>query len=150
MLVSQFKGEGSVSQDGPTYFGNCAYYATNDNPQQTHLGVAVLDVSNTSHPLATKYLDDTPTMLNPHETLRAHVGSPLSIEQSKSGQSEDTRMGACVYLLHALLQRLEQQQPGLISDMTEGVLHDRAAMNPEASATEVCAGTRNITVASIF
>lgn len=45
----------------------------------------------------------------------------------------DPRIGACVYLLHGLLQRLEQQQPGLIADMTEGVLHDRAAMNPEAS-----------------
>jgi hypothetical protein len=84
-LVSQFKGEGSVSQDGPTYFGNCAYYATNDNAQQTHLGVAVLDVSNTSHPVATKYLDDTPTMLNPHETLRAHVGRELLAGAQNNG-----------------------------------------------------------------
>lgn len=45
----------------------------------------------------------------------------------------DPRIGACVYLLHGLLQRLEQQQPGLIADMTNGVLNDRAAMDSEAS-----------------
>lgn len=49
--------------------------------------------------------------------------------------SNDPRIGACVYLLHGLLQRLEQQQPGLIAGMAEGVQHDRAAMNPEASAS---------------
>jgi hypothetical protein len=84
-LVSQFKGEGSVSQNGPTYFGDCAYYATNDNPQQQHLGVVVLDVSNTSHPAATKYLDDTPTMLNPHETLRANAGRKLLAGAQNNG-----------------------------------------------------------------
>jgi hypothetical protein len=84
-LVSQFKGEGSVSQDGPTYFGDCAYYATNDNPQQKHLGVVVLDVSNTSHPVVTKYLDDTLAMANPHETLRAHAGRQLLVGAQNNG-----------------------------------------------------------------
>lgn len=55
--------------------------------------------------------------------------------QTNADLSKDPRIGACVYLLHGLLQRLEQQRPGLIADMTEGVLHDRAAMNPEASAS---------------
>jgi hypothetical protein len=32
-----------------------------------------------------------------------------------------------------LLQRLDQQQPGLIADMTDGAARDRAAMNPDAS-----------------
>src|ERR1700761_5136097 len=76
-LVSQFKGEGSVSQNGPAFFGDCAYYATNDNPQQQHLGVAVIDVSNPLRPVAADYLADTPSMLNPHETLRAHTGRGL-------------------------------------------------------------------------
>jgi hypothetical protein len=84
-LVSQFKGEGSVSQDGPTYFGDCAYYATNDNAQQQHLGVAVLDVSNTSHPIATKYLGDTLAMANPHETLRANAGRKLLAGAQNNG-----------------------------------------------------------------
>lgn len=43
-LVSQFRGEGSVSQNGPAYFNQCAYFATNDNPQQQHPG---------AHPQAT-------------------------------------------------------------------------------------------------
>lgn len=49
--------------------------------------------------------------------------------------SPDPRIGACAYLLHILLQRLEQQQPGLLANMTEGIRQDRAAMNPQASAT---------------
>ena len=49
--------------------------------------------------------------------------------------STDTRVGACVYLLHELLQRLEQQRPGLIADMAEGIANDRAAVHPEASAS---------------
>ena len=35
-LVSQFRGEGAVSQNGPTYFNQCAYFATNDNSMQQH------------------------------------------------------------------------------------------------------------------
>src|ERR1700733_6893495 len=84
-LVSQFKGEGSVSQNGPAYFGNCAYYATNDNAQQKHLGVVVLDVSSTEPPVATTYLADTPSMLNPHETLRAHAGRELLAAAQNNG-----------------------------------------------------------------
>ena len=59
----------------------------------------------------------------------------MSFDQAKSGQSNDPRIGACVYLLHGLLQRLEQQQPGLIAGMTEGALRDRAAMNPKDSVS---------------
>jgi hypothetical protein len=58
------------------------------------------------------------------------ISEPVNAELSK-----DPRIGACVYLLHGLLRRLEQQRPGLIADMTEGVANDRAAMNPEASAS---------------
>ncbi|MGJ7575647.1 hypothetical protein ACSFBX_34375 [Variovorax sp. RB2P76] len=55
--------------------------------------------------------------------------------QMNAELSKDPRIGACVYLLHGLLQRLEQQRPGLIADMTEGVSNDRSAMNPQASAS---------------
>lgn len=55
--------------------------------------------------------------------------------EANTEPSSDPRIGACVYLLHCLLQRLEQQQPGLLANMTEGVLNDRAAMNPETSAS---------------
>lgn len=50
-------------------------------------------------------------------------------------QSNDPRIGACAYLLHGLLQRLEQQQPGLIAGMTDGIRSDRAAMDPESCAS---------------
>jgi len=59
----------------------------------------------------------------------------MTSEQVNVELSKDPRIGACVYLLHGLLQRLEQQRPGLIADMTEGVANDRAAMNPEASGS---------------
>jgi hypothetical protein len=55
-------------------------------------------------------------------------------------QSNDPRIGACAYLIHVLLQRLERQQPGLIAGMTDGIRSDRAAMDPEsfASAAHGC------------
>jgi len=84
-LVSQFRGEGAVSQNGPTYFDQCAYFATNDNSQQQHLGVVVVDVSDSEHPKASTYLADTPAMLNPHETLRAHVGRKLLAAAQNNG-----------------------------------------------------------------
>jgi hypothetical protein len=84
-LVSQFRGEGSVSQDGPTYFDECAYFATNDNAQQQHPGVVVVDVSNTLHPVASQYLDDTLAMANPHETLRANAGRKLLVGAQNNG-----------------------------------------------------------------
>jgi hypothetical protein len=83
--VSQFRGEGAVSQDGPTYFDECAYFATNDNSQQQHLGVVVVDVSNTAHPVVSQYLDDTLAMANPHETLRAHAGRKLLAAAQNNG-----------------------------------------------------------------
>ncbi len=49
-------------------------------------------------------------------------------------QSLDPRIGACAYLIPGLLQRLDQQQPGLIAGMTEGIRNDRAAMDPDSSA----------------
>lgn len=84
-LVSQFRGEGAVSQNGPTYFNGCAYFATNNNPLQQHPGVVVVDVSDPENPQASTYLDDTPAMANPHETLRAHVGRKLLAAAQNNG-----------------------------------------------------------------
>ena len=48
-------------------------------------------------------------------------------------QKEDARRDAGIFILHMLLQRLEQQQPGLMQGMIDGILGDRAAM---AATTE--------------
>src|SRR5260221_1391204 len=49
-LVGQFRGEGAFSQDGPSYFGHCAYMATENNPMQAHPGIVVIDVSDPRNP----------------------------------------------------------------------------------------------------
>lgn len=43
-------------------------------------------------------------------------------------QSGEDRISACVYILHMLLQRAEQQQPGTLEQMIEGVAADRAGV----------------------
>lgn len=68
-LVGQYQGEGAKSQGGPAYSGDCAYYATNNNPLQQQRGVVVIDASDRQHPRASAFLD-TPTMLDPHESLK--------------------------------------------------------------------------------
>jgi len=84
-LIGQFQGEGAVSQNGPTYFNQCAYFATNNNAQQKHRGVVVVDVSDPENPKASTYLANTAAMLNPHETLRAHVGRKLLAAAENNG-----------------------------------------------------------------
>ncbi|ALD90665.1 hypothetical protein N6G02_22410 [Cupriavidus gilardii] len=39
--------------------------------------------------------------------------------------TDERRIGACVYLLHMLLQRAEQLQPGLLDALIRGVAADR-------------------------
>lgn len=58
----------------------------------------------------------------------------MTIDPTQAEYSSDPRIGACAYLLHGLLQRFDQQQPGLIAGMTEGIAQDRAAMDPQRSA----------------
>jgi len=85
-LVGQFQGEGNYSQDGPAYYRNCAYIATdNVNAQQVHQGVVVVDVSDPKHPKPTAYLNDTAAMLTPHETLRAHAGRGILVAAQYNG-----------------------------------------------------------------
>jgi hypothetical protein len=71
-LVGQFRGEGAFSQDGPSYFGHCAYMAMENNPRQAHPGIVVIDVSDPKNPRATAYLADTPAALDPHENNKVN------------------------------------------------------------------------------
>jgi len=71
-LVGQFQAEGTFSQDGPAYYGHCAYMATENRALQQHKGVIVIDVSDPTNPVATEYLDDTPAGLNPHEAVKVN------------------------------------------------------------------------------
>lgn len=57
----------------------------------------------------------------------------MYVDPAKAAPSRDPRVGATVYILHGLLQRLERQQPGLLDSMIEGALRDRAALVPEDS-----------------
>ena len=57
-----------------------------------------------------------------------------SEEQSKSSSSRDIEVAACGYLLHGLLQRLDQQQRGLIAEMIEGISNDQAHMKSRGTA----------------
>src|SRR5262249_1773211 len=76
-LVGQCQGWGEFSQDGPASSDDCAYFATETRSGQKHPGVVVVDVSDTRHPRATAYLDDTPAGRNPHETLKVNAARKL-------------------------------------------------------------------------
>jgi hypothetical protein len=76
-LVGQFRGEGAFSQDGPSYFGHCAYMATENNPRQAHAGVVAIDVSDPANPRATAYLADTAAGLSPHENNKVNEARGL-------------------------------------------------------------------------
>lgn len=68
-LVGQFTGEGAEWQHA--WFDQCAYYDTNNTPQQVHPGTVVVDVSDPQHPTATAYLDD-PAFAEPWESLKVN------------------------------------------------------------------------------
>jgi hypothetical protein len=71
-LVGQWRGEGfegAFSQDGPAYFGDCAYVSTDRVTElQRRPGTQVIDASDPERPQRTAVLDDTPAALAPHET----------------------------------------------------------------------------------
>src|SRR5207245_5873827 len=56
--------EGAYSQDGPAYYGDCAYYGT--YRAATLQGIKVIDASDPQHPRVSAHLTDTPAALNPH------------------------------------------------------------------------------------
>src|SRR5262249_53447791 len=76
-LVGKFQGEGAFSQDGPSYFGRCAYMATENNPQQARPGIVVIDVSDPRNPRPTAYLAETKAGLNPHENNKVNQARGL-------------------------------------------------------------------------
>ena len=53
----------------------------------------------------------------------------------------DSTAGACKYLLIMLLQRLEQNQAGLIDELVSGVATDRAAIERSG---EMCGAVRGV------
>lgn len=76
-LVGQFQGEGAFSQDGPSYYDHCAYMATENDPQQQHPGIVVIDVSDPKNPTPTAYLDATAAGRNPHENNKVNQARGL-------------------------------------------------------------------------
>jgi hypothetical protein len=85
-LVGKYQGEGAYSQDGPTFYGDCAYYGTdNVTSLQQHHGVTVVDVSDPRHPQATAFLNDSPAMLRPHETLKANAARGILVAGEFNG-----------------------------------------------------------------
>jgi hypothetical protein len=85
-LVGQYRGEGSYSQSGPAYDGDCAYYATNNvTPLQQHHGVTVIDASDPRDPRPTAYLDDTVAARSPHETLKVNERRHLLVVAERDG-----------------------------------------------------------------
>src|SRR5215831_5692474 len=78
--------EGAFSQDGPAYFGDCAYYGTDRvTSLQQHLGVTVIDASDPRHPRVSTYLDDTAAALAPHETVQTNERSQLLVVGENNG-----------------------------------------------------------------
>src|SRR5688572_1985605 len=84
-LVGQFQGEGTWSQKGPAYLDDCAYYGTDSNANMQHRGVTVVDASDPRRPRATAYLDDTSSMLDPHETLKSNERRKLLAGARRDG-----------------------------------------------------------------
>jgi len=67
--------QGAYSQDGPAYFGDCAYYGT--DRAATFQGIKVIDASDPQHPVVSAHLTDTPAALNPHETVATNAKTRL-------------------------------------------------------------------------
>src|SRR5204862_2316686 len=72
---SQADFQGAYSQDGPAYFGDCAYYGT--DRAATFQGIKVIDASDPQHPVVSAHLTDTPAALNPHETVATNAKTRL-------------------------------------------------------------------------
>ena len=55
------QGEGAYSQDGPAYYGVCAYYGTDSvTATAAHPGIKVIDASDPQHPVVDRVLDRHP------------------------------------------------------------------------------------------
>ena len=54
--------------------------------------------------------------------------------------ADEHRIGACAYLLYMLLQRAEQQQPGMLDALMRGVAADRDGAQAQGLADPRTAG----------
>lgn len=63
-------------------------------------------------------------------------------KQQMSGEcgGAEAKAGACVYILHMLLQRLENSSPGLVEGLLEGAAADRDAIKRSGAMTESLEG----------
>src|SRR5438034_9296556 len=75
--------QGAYSQDGPAYFGDCAYYGT--DRAATFQGIKVIDASDPQHPVVTANLIDTPAALIPHETVATNAKTSLLVAAQTDG-----------------------------------------------------------------
>jgi hypothetical protein len=76
--------QGAYSQDGPAYYGVCAYYG-NDRGTTTGQGIKVIDASDPQHPVVTANLTDSPAALTPHETVHANANSRILVAGQSGG-----------------------------------------------------------------
>jgi hypothetical protein len=87
-LVGEYRGEGAYSQDGPAYFGDCAYFASDNVTElQRHPGTQVIDASDPEHPQRTAVLDDTPAALAPHESVSVSEERALLVFAQDDGEN---------------------------------------------------------------
>lgn len=87
-LVGEYQGEGAFSQDGPAYFGDCAYFSTDRVTElQRHPGTQVIDASDPEHPQRTAVLDDTPAALAPHESVSVSEERALLVFAQDDGEN---------------------------------------------------------------
>jgi hypothetical protein len=78
---------GVVAQRGPAYYKNCAYLNTSELNAESGgaLGTLVVDVSDPANPRIVTYLNDTPAIHDPHETLKVHIGRGLLAASEHTG-----------------------------------------------------------------
>ena len=69
--VGQYQGEGGEWQ--LTWFNDCAYYGTYDNPNKLHQGVVVVNAANPANPVVTTYLNNSHAMIDPWESLKVNT-----------------------------------------------------------------------------
>jgi hypothetical protein len=92
-LIGQFQGEGAYHAQ--TWVDNCSYYSTADGATQAHPGVAVIDVTDPTQPVATAYLN-SPSMLETWESLKMSTARHLLAAVESEG-GEGTAPGFAVY-----------------------------------------------------
>jgi hypothetical protein len=75
--------QGAYSQDGPAYYDVCAYYGT--DRAATLQGIKVIDVTDPEHPVVSAHLTDTPSAINPHETVATNAKKRILVAGQNGG-----------------------------------------------------------------